>query len=111
MWGGDSLAKGGFDCSGLVYYAYQCVGLTLPRIASAQRTYCMNNGRYTTNPSEFQYGDLVFYNGHVAFYVGNNTVFGAQTFGTPAGYGTCTGTARRLEPVVPKHHTSTACND
>lgn len=87
VWGGESLAEGGFDCSGLVYYAYQCVGLTLPRTAGAQRTYCMNNGRYTTNPSEFQYGDLVFYNGHVAFYVGNNTVFGAQTFGTPAGYG------------------------
>ena len=87
VWGGESLAEGGFDCSGLVYYAYQCIGLTLPRTAGTQRTYCMNNGRYTTNPSEFQYGDLVFYNGHVAFYVGNNTVFGAQTFGTPAGYG------------------------
>lgn len=86
VYGGESLAEGGFDCSGLVYYAYRCIGITLPRSSSAQMSYVKNNGRWTTSVSELQYGDLVFFPGHVAFYVGNGTVFGARTFGTPAGY-------------------------
>lgn len=86
--GGESLAEGGFDCSGLVYYAYQQIGITLPRTSGGQYTYFRNNaGRFTTSVSQLQYGDVVFFPGHVAFYVGNGQVFGATRPGQVAGYG------------------------
>ena len=87
VYGGESLAEGGFDCSGLVYYAYQCIGITLPRTSDQQMAYVQQHGRFTTSISELQYGDLVFFPGHVAFYVGNNTIFGATVPGQGAGYG------------------------
>ena len=88
VYGGESVAEGGFDCSGLVYYAYTQLGYTsIPRTAGAQAAWVKQNGRWTTNVSELQYGDLVFYSGHVAFYVGNGQVYGAWRQGRPAGYG------------------------
>ena len=87
VWGGDSLADGGFDCSGLVVYAYSCIGVSLPHNSGSLMNYCKNYGYFTTDISRLQYGDLVFWSGHVAFYVGNGMVFGATTFGQPAGYG------------------------
>lgn len=87
VYGGESLAEGGFDCSGLVYYAYQQIGITLPRTSDSQMAYVRANGRWTTSISELQYGDLVFFPGHVAFYVGNNQVFGATSPGNVASYG------------------------
>ena len=88
VYGGESLAEGGFDCSGLTYYAYQQIGITLPRTAGDQLNYFRSYaGRFTTNVSELQYGDLVFFPGHVAFYVGNGQVFGATRPGQVAGYG------------------------
>ena len=88
VYGGESLAEGGFDCSGLVYYAYQCIGVTVPRTASSQMNAIKaGGGKWTTNRSQLEYGDLVFYPGHVAFYAGNGMVYGAQAPGTPAGYG------------------------
>ena len=82
--GGESMAEGGFDCSGLVYYAYRQVGITLPRSSGAQASYFRSHGRWTTNRSQLQYGDVVFFSGHVAFYVGNNQIFGARRPGTVA---------------------------
>ena len=87
VWGGESWAEGGFDCSGLVYYAYQQIGITLPRTSDAQMSYVQSYGRFTTNINELQYGDLVFFPGHVAFYVGGGQVFGATVPGQGAGYG------------------------
>lgn len=87
VYGGESLAEGGFDCSGLVYYAYQQIGITLPRTSDGQMSYVRSHGRWTTSVSELQYGDLVFFPGHVAFYVGNGQVFGATSPGKTAGYG------------------------
>ena len=82
--GGESMAEGGFDCSGLVYYAYRQVGITLPRSSSAQREYFRTHGRWTTSKSQLQYGDVVFFPGHVAFYVGNNQCYGARRPGVGA---------------------------
>lgn len=82
VYGGAS--PSGFDCSGLVMYCYAQLGYSLPHSASGQMAYVQRNGHFTTDPSQFQYGDLVFFPGHVAFYVGNGQVFGARREGVPA---------------------------
>lgn len=82
--GGESMAEGGFDCSGLVYYAYRQIGITLPRTSDSQMAYFKSHGRWTTSVSQLQYGDVVFFPGHVAFYVGNGQIFGARRPGVGA---------------------------
>lgn len=77
----------GFDCSGIVSWSYAQIGVYMPHSSSAQREYVMNNGRYTTDISQLQYGDLVFYPGHVAFYVGGGQIYGAWNYGRGIGYG------------------------
>lgn len=67
-WGGSTPA--GFDCSGLVQYAYQYAGLRLPRTAAEQLT--------STTPVTLENaapGDLLFFRdggrtSHVAIYIG-----------------------------------------
>lgn len=74
-WGGTS-PQTGFDCSGLIYYAYKdLVKFRIPR--TANEMYHLNDAR-PVNRSELQNGDLVFFrtNGrgvadHVGVYVGN----------------------------------------
>lgn len=51
--GGSSLA--GFDCSGLVQWAYKHVGVTLPRTAREQA----GVGEAITNPDDLRVGDIV----------------------------------------------------
>ncbi len=67
VWAGVTLD--GFDCSGLVYWAYQQEGVTLPRGSAAQ-------WRATTRitAEELQPGDLIFFGAdlfHVGLYAGN----------------------------------------
>ena len=68
LWGGSTPA--GFDCSGLVQYAYSNAGLRLPRTAAAQLT------ASTPLPLEDAVaGDLLFFadrsrTSHVAIYLG-----------------------------------------
>lgn len=85
VYGGAS--PSGFDCSGIVMWAYAQIGISLPHGAASQANYIKAHGRWTTDMSQLQYGDLVFYSGHVAFYVGNGQVFGAWRPGRAAGYG------------------------
>lgn len=73
VWGGESLAEGGFDCSGFVQYNFKKVGYTLNRISIDQS----KQGKYVAK-EYLQPGDLVFYslagNGvvsHVGIYIGN----------------------------------------
>ena len=65
VWGGASPA--GFDCSGLVMYAFAQVGVSLPHNAAAQYGY----GVYVPQ-DQLQPGDLVFFDGlgHVGIYIG-----------------------------------------
>lgn len=84
----------GFDCSGLVMYVYAAFGKTLPHYDLAQRACCTSISK-----SQLQPGDLVFWPGHVAIYIGGNTVVHAPEPGktvrtvslsympTPAMYG------------------------
>ena len=85
IYGSASPANGGFDCSGLVQFAYAQCGIYLPRTDSAQRSYIQSNGFFTTDVNQLSYGDLVFFPGHVAFYVGDGMIYGAQAPGSPTG--------------------------
>lgn len=73
VWGGET--RSGWDCSGMVKWAYAQAGISVPRGTSA----LLSSGRFvrTTTP---QPGDLVFQNGggHVGIYVGNGQMIGAQ---------------------------------
>ncbi len=67
VWGGAG--PGGFDCSGLVSWAYSQLGISLPHHAASQ----YNMGTPVSR-EELQPGDLVFFDGlgHVGIYVGGN---------------------------------------
>jgi peptidoglycan DL-endopeptidase CwlO len=70
-----------FDCSGLVYWSYRQVGMTLPRTSSAQSRVGAPVSRSALQP-----GDLVFFYrpvSHVAIYIGNGRVVHASTSGSP----------------------------
>jgi peptidoglycan DL-endopeptidase CwlO len=63
-WGGST--PGGFDCSGLVLFAYRGAGITLPHSSYAQ----WDAGR-RIHRRDLRPGDLVFFGlGHVGLYVG-----------------------------------------
>ncbi|MFP2422925.1 C40 family peptidase [Pseudescherichia vulneris] len=74
-WGGSS-PRTGFDCSGLVYYAYKdLVKFRIPR--TANEMYHLRDAR-SVDRGELQSGDLVFFRtrgrgtaDHVGVYVGN----------------------------------------
>jgi len=79
VWGGAS-PQTGFDCSGLVQWAYAQAGVSLPRTAAEQETV----GAEVPSLAEAQPGDLVFYGSpayHVAIYAGNGMVIQAPTAG------------------------------
>ena len=65
VWGGA--APGGFDCSGLVMWAYAQVGVSLPHSSYAQYGMGVPVSRDQLAP-----GDLVFFDGlgHVGIYIG-----------------------------------------
>lgn len=76
----------GFDCSGLVWWAYQQAGVSIPRSqGSGMYPTVLNSGTWTTDPYSLSVGDLVFYsyNGgastyHVAMYIGGGQVIHAN---------------------------------
>jgi peptidoglycan DL-endopeptidase CwlO len=65
VWAGS--APGGFDCSGLVMWAYAQVGVSLPH-----SSYAMWNYGVSVPRDQLQAGDIVFFNGldHVGLYIG-----------------------------------------
>lgn len=63
VWGGTQ--PGGFDCSGLVQWAYRQAGVELPRTAEE-----MTVGTQVT-ADQLQPGDLAVWDGHVAMYIGD----------------------------------------
>jgi hypothetical protein len=87
LWGGASPA--GFDCSGLVQYSLQQLGVkNVPRVSQDQYKWAQK-----ITKDQLQPGDLVFANfpgespspGHVGIYIGNGNVYSAR--GTASGIG------------------------
>jgi peptidoglycan DL-endopeptidase CwlO len=77
VWG--AAGPSAFDCSGLVMWAYQQVGISLPHYTGAQ----WNMGEHISR-SQLQPGDLVFFFAdisHVGIYLGNGLMLDAPATG------------------------------
>ncbi len=79
VWGGSTPATG-FDCSGLVQWAYAQAGVSLPRTAAEQQQV----GVRVPSLAQATPGDLVFYGQpayHVGIYLGNGLMIDAPEAG------------------------------
>jgi cell wall-associated NlpC family hydrolase len=85
-WGGES--PGGFDCSGFVQYVFSRVGVSLPRVVSAQ----YRTGRAVAR-SALRPGDIVFFNGlgHDGIYIGGGRFVHSPSSGDVVKISTITG--------------------
>ncbi|MBD3549996.1 NlpC/P60 family protein [Streptomyces sp. JV180] len=85
--GSSGAGTNGFDCSGLVVYAFAKAGITLPRTAATQ--YAASD---PVRPGEVRPGDLVFYGTtaenihHVGIFVGNGWIINAPRPGSKVRY-------------------------
>jgi cell wall-associated NlpC family hydrolase len=78
-WGGA--APGGFDCSGLVMWAFQQAGIALPHSSQA-----LAHGGQPVALSDLQPGDvLTFYSdaSHAGLYIGDGLMVHSSTYGVP----------------------------
>lgn len=77
----------GFDCSGLVYYAFNRAGIDVPRTTTEQYRQSV-----PITPGKARPGDLVFFKltaqrvSHVGIYTGNGRFIHAPSRGKPVGY-------------------------
>jgi cell wall-associated NlpC family hydrolase len=109
LWGGTS-PKTGFDCSGLMQYAYGRVGIHIPRVAAEQFQVGTPVGLH-----QLREGDLVFfkesdgYIHHVGMYVGDGRFIQAPQTGENVDYGNLKepyfaqqfAGGRRITPLTP----------
>lgn len=77
---GEETPERGFDCSGLVQWAYAQTGVSLPRTSTEMKSV----GRAVT-AAEARPGDIVAFNGlkHVAIYAGDGRIVDASRAGQP----------------------------
>jgi cell wall-associated NlpC family hydrolase len=84
--GGEDPSRG-FDCSGLVFYTFDQLGLEVPRTAADQREAATPISREALSP-----GDLVFFRGsarrvdHVGIYAGDGKFIHAPSAGHVVSY-------------------------
>ncbi len=79
VWG--AAGPGAFDCSGLVMWAFQQAGISLPHSSYAQAA-----GGQSVSRDQMQPGDVVTYYSdasHVGIYIGDGMMVHASTFGVP----------------------------
>jgi cell wall-associated NlpC family hydrolase len=93
----SQVGQPGFDCSGLVEYAFAKAGVTLPRVAQAQFDHVKAHSTLTTVVAQLQPGDLVFFSdnepgvNHVAIYLGDGNIIQAPQTGSDVSYATLAG--------------------
>jgi cell wall-associated NlpC family hydrolase len=84
VWGGESDAEGGYDCSGLLWWAFKEAGISMPRVSMAQA----ERGKRVPI-SELKPGDLVAWENnpaqrgadHIALYLGDGQILEAPRTG------------------------------
>ena len=82
VWGGRTPAAGGFDCSGLLEYAFAQIGIDLNGTAESQY-----NKTKPIPEDQIKPGDLVFFSTykpgppHVGMYVGNGQFINSNSSG------------------------------
>jgi len=86
VWGGESEAEGGYDCSGLMQYAFARAGIRLPRVAADQA-----RAGWVIPYSKARPGDMLIwandptapgYISHIALYIGDGKMIAAPRRGT-----------------------------
>ncbi|XRQ11753.1 C40 family peptidase [Actinomadura welshii] len=86
VWGGESEAEGGYDCSGLMQYAFAKAGIHLPRVAADQA-----RAGWVVPYSKAEPGDMLIwandptapgYISHIALYLGEGKMIAAPRRGT-----------------------------
>lgn len=86
VWGGESEAEGGYDCSGLMQYAFGRAGVRLPRVAADQA-----RAGWVIPYSKAEPGDMLIwandptapgYISHIALYLGDGKMIAAPRRGT-----------------------------
>ncbi|HEX3785162.1 MAG TPA: C40 family peptidase, partial [Pseudonocardiaceae bacterium] len=78
VWG--DAGPNGFDCSGLMLWAWRAAGISLPHSSQAQS----GMGMLISNRADLQPGDLLFFGSpvhHVGMYVGNGDMIDAPDTG------------------------------
>jgi cell wall-associated NlpC family hydrolase len=86
LYGGDSPKKG-FDCSGLVYFSFDQMGVKVPRTAADQR-----KAAEKVSPDDLEPGDLLFFRSskgrvdHVGIYAGDGRFIHAPNAGSVVSY-------------------------
>lgn len=71
----------GFDCSGLVYYAYVNAGVPVPRTAADQHRQSRKIPPQQVRPGDLLFFDTSWRNGHVGIYVGDGEFVHAPSSG------------------------------
>ncbi|RFS84727.1 NlpC/P60 family protein [Actinomadura spongiicola] len=86
VWGGESEAEGGYDCSGLMQFAFAKAGIRLPRVAADQARV-----GWVIPYAKAKPGDMLIwandptapgYISHIALYLGNGKMIAAPRRGT-----------------------------
>jgi len=108
VWGGSDPKKG-FDCSGLVQYVYNDLGIKLPRGSIAQS----GKGTEVSSLAEAKPGDLVTFGvpaDHIGIYIGNNKMIVAPHTGDVVKVQTVYEKPSHIRRIIPDSTVSTTAS-